>query len=761
MASSSIFISASDARQNPIRETIIHDEARGIESAILDAVKDGLFQATVSDGTPLTAGGMINLPVLDVDLTTDQLYMPAHPFSNGDLVTIRSNGILPPPLDSTKFYAVIYIDDDNIKLAASASDVNSRRPMPIDFTVGVSGITMDETSSGYLSAPNITIDPPANGVTATAYAILSNAGMIDDIAVTRPGAGFDDVPTVSIESQGGGAIVDYVSFKVVSVGIAAMGSGYRSGDVLEIIGGTGIPTLLTVGAVDQNGSVMIVSISRPGSYYPPPSLSSVNTIVFPAGGTGCQLDLTLGIDSLSTFSQGADYVSPPIVTIYGGNGEGATAEAVIETGKVIRYNITNAGSGYTAQPTVTVDAGSDAAASAVLIPTKLNSIDIVDSGRGYAIVPPVEIISVGSGADAEVSEMLITSVTISNSGGGYRVGDILLMSGGAGSEDASIQVTKVGSLGEITSYSLITNGAYSYLPTLTANPVLGGSGQSASFNLVAGVKTITMLHSGLDYTTPPAVIITPSDGNGSGAKAYSVLYSTEVNSIAVIDPGAGYTAIPDVEVTSGSGAQATAVIDNSGSITSIYITNAGQNYTCIPTVVVNPGNAIANTRNGTAKATLVPTGIDRFVIDSRGANFVSTPVVDISGGDDQTVEFTLPNLSITLSYGIDRIVVTNPGSGYESAPAVRIPPYNGTDGINAYAYSTLGIGNSTLIVSLYPVGMDYWKVWKNQTPSNTLYTRPYAERMDTVIAYFTNLGYTINRQTNPATGKTIQWQVMW
>ena len=41
MATNDIFLSASDARQNPIREHVIHDEGRAIESAILDAIALG------------------------------------------------------------------------------------------------------------------------------------------------------------------------------------------------------------------------------------------------------------------------------------------------------------------------------------------------------------------------------------------------------------------------------------------------------------------------------------------------------------------------------------------------------------------------------------------------------------------------------------------------------------------------------------------------------------------------------------------------
>jgi hypothetical protein len=66
-----------------------------------------------------------------------------------------------------------------------------------------------------------------------------------------------------------------------------------------------------------------------------------------------------------------------------------------------------------------------------------------------------------------------------------------------------------------------------------------------------------------------------------------------------------------------------------------------------------------------------------------------------------------------------------------------------------------------MTISLYPASKDYYAAWKGTTISNDLLTRPYVDRMDTVIAYFTDLGYVINRQTNPATGNTIQWSVKW
>lgn len=39
--------------------------------------------------------------------------------------------------------------------------------------------------------------------------------------------------------------------------------------------------------------------------------------------------------------------------------------------------------------------------------------------------------------------------------------------------------------------------------------------------------------------------------------------------------------------------------------------------------------------------------------------------------------------------------------------------------------------------------------------------RSFDVQMSTVIAYFTDLGYSIERRTNPSTGDTFIWLVMW
>lgn len=832
MASTSIFISASDARQNPIRDTVVHQEARAIEGAILEAVKNGFYQATLSSGSPMTTNPTVNVAASSVDLNTDQIYIPNHPFKTGELVMVSSNGTLPSPLQQSNFYSAIFIDKDHIKLAISPAAAMESRPLAIDFNVGVTGIQVTNSGSGYLSVPNITVDPSPEGKTATAVAALLPYGSINNIAVVSKGSGYTNQPSVYIGPVGGGAGGTSASFKVVSVNIANGGTSYRVGDVLTVIGGAGQSATVTVGRVSTSGAVLEAAVGLSGLYTSLPSLSDADTTVQPAGGSGCTLNLSMGIARITLVSGGSGYVAPPVVEIIG-DGTGAVARAIISAGVVTDFVIVNSGSGYTTAPIISLDTGSGGNAVAVLEPTGIQSVILTNNGGdNYTSPPSVTIASIGDGASVGTVTMKIVNAVITNSGLGYSSGDTLLVAGGLGSLNATVLITKVGTFGEILGYALATSGEYTVLPVLNNNSVLGGSGRSATFNLKAGVSTIELADAGNSYETLPAVIISPSDGNGSGAVAvthydYNNNPFDQIGSIEVLNSGYDYTAIPNVTLTNGTGATAVAVLTETGvnsiavtqsgsgytyanvqivgngsnavatativggSIASISVTMQGSGYTTVPSVVITgDGNG------ATATATLVPTSVDRIEITNAGSNYNGSTVVSIDG-DAQgytTLKSTgvnridvldggakwvstptiyliphpenigtpiQPALVTTLGYGIANITVTDAGGGYDSPPSVNIPAPLGSNPVTAEAISSIGIGTGTMVVSLYPNSRDYWSIWKNQPPSDSSYIRPYTERMDTVMSYFVSMGYTINRQTNPVTGNTIQWQVLW
>lgn len=70
------------------------------------------------------------------------------------------------------------------------------------------------------------------------------------------------------------------------------------------------------------------------------------------------------VKSITVNARGSGYTSVPTVTISGGEGSGATASAVIASGRVTAINITSPGIEYSSAPTVTISGGGGSGATA-------------------------------------------------------------------------------------------------------------------------------------------------------------------------------------------------------------------------------------------------------------------------------------------------------------------------------------------------------------------------------------------------------------
>lgn len=825
----SVFITAQEARQNPIRERAVHDEARGIESSILDAVKIGLYETTISNGTPMTDSTTLVSEVWTIDPATDQLYIPHHPFSTGDTVTLSSTIALPSPLKSTSYYYVIYVDVDHIKLASSYKDAVSGRPISIDVTAGVTTILLTNQGSGYIQPPVVTVSGGGASVDATAVAYLAPYGSIVAIANTTNGVGYTDRPTVQIVPQGSGATAGTILYQVVGISISNSGLDYHLGDVLTVSGGTGTAATAIVSAVDINGSIVSITLSNSGSYSILPTLIGASTTVLPGGGSGATVNLTMGIRSISVISGGTGFTAPPRIVIDDPSGVSAFATASVIGGSVSAISVINPGYGYVGVSNISFDSGSGAEALAVLQPTSVGSCEIADGGNDYTSVPVVYIETVGSGASADTVSMKIVSCQMTSGGIGYSKDDYLLIGGGVASENAVIKVTSVDSAGRILTYFLDNGGIYTMLPGLTSNPVNGGTGTLAAFNLVAGVRGISVSSGGSGYLVPPIISIDAAPTGGVQAVSTANVSAGSVESFTIVNPGYGYTSIPNVTVANGSGAIAAAYLSPT-TLGNVYVINPGSGYTYANVIISGGGasvDAVANANivagtidiisiissgvgytslptitidgdgiNASADSLLTPTslagvdvlnggsgynipptvytggnaavscvmagtGIDRIVMTNSGINYTADPTVYLLPGTYQSTSPLPPVMIAQRGYSIANIAVTSSGIGYSSVPVISIAVPQQFNGLQAAANAYIGAGAGTFGVKPYPNSRDYYKAWKSQPLSNEQLSRPYIERMDTVITYFTNLGYTINRITNPSTNATITWKVQW
>jgi hypothetical protein len=153
---------------------------------------------------------------------------------------------------------------------------------------------------------------------------------------------------------------------------------------------------------------------------------------------------------------------------------------------------------------------------------------------------------------------------------------------------------------------------------------------------------------------------------------------------------------------------------------------------------------------------------------------MSTPSIDVTG------TLNGPTLTIGDTFSINETTVTLTGTNINSvvddintlaitgitasktavAGALKITSDNTNFSLIIAAGTGTALADLGLVASTTnatAVSKDYYTVWKN-TSINTTYVQQMAE----VITHFTNLGYTILRQSNAVTSNaTFKWSVTW
>jgi hypothetical protein len=171
---------------------------------------------------------------------------------------------------------------------------------------------------------------------------ISNGGTVTALTRTANGSAYTSPPTVAISAPttAGGVQATATSALAVNVGtpvITSGGTGYTVGDTLTFVGGTNTQTVqLTVSTV-SSGVITGVTVSLNGIYTVLPS----NPISVTGGtGTGATFTATTqwGLSGILTITNaGSGYVEQPTVTFSGGGGgSGAAAYAVVGGGTIIR-----------------------------------------------------------------------------------------------------------------------------------------------------------------------------------------------------------------------------------------------------------------------------------------------------------------------------------------------------------------------------------------------------------------------------------------
>jgi filamentous hemagglutinin family protein len=251
--------------------------------------------------------------------------------------------------------------------------------------------------------------------------------------------------------------------------------------------------------------------------------------------------------SIAPVATGYQYNYDPVVTVYGGGIQEASARALVSSSKTVDRVVPQViGSGYTSAPLVTFSGGGGSGAEATAFVNSLGQLSPfeVDSTPTYSYAPTIQIFGSGTGAVARP-----------------------ILSNGTSGTLTGVQIVDPG-----VGYLTTTDGK----PPISAI-VLSGGGVSNSQN-----QAQVRLASGYD----------PNSTGGQITPIY----------VSPLNTGSGYTSEPTVTLSGGGiqVAQAKAIVDvdpgsnTRGQVIGYQITNPGQGYKTAPSVAVGQGQAFGN-----------------------------------------------------------------------------------------------------------------------------------------------------------------------
>ena len=520
------------------------------------------------------------------------------------------------------------------------------------------------SSDGSLTSLSINSITGGSGYVAGDYLTTSGCGgkdvLIKVLSVGTPtgniltwelingGYGFTCAPTslVSLTGNGFGATIsannnnftytNYGSITKESVsGLIGTGTGYSVGSRIYLEGADGTGAIIEITRVGPNGRILDFVIINGGKNYEddPLAFRSLTAIVpQPSFITSKFTDdnsasiqiisASLSSDSIDNIFGGSGYAVGNYLTTTGCGGKDAliTVTSVGASGNITGWQLINGGYGFTCAPT--------------------GLVTLTGSGSGASI-------SANANNFAITAEGGITKESISGligSGTGYAAGTRLLITDGNGS-GAVIEITSVGSNGEILSYVVINSGmGYDSTPT-----VRNISGQAIASQPTFNISLFTdngiiILDAGCCYndsTSVSAVSI-----NGDGREAQSSLDKDELIDSALRIINTGSVTVPPgfetLSIVTGDGSAPQSIISDIGTIPC----NGGITYSSISGLI------------------------------GKGSGYINNQLLSVSGGNGSGGVVQI--IAVTGNGYISDFVVKTPGCFYGCSPAISLSTSTGS-----------------------------------------------------------------------------------
>tara|TARA_R100000742_G_C4278678_1_gene101823 strand:+ start:453 stop:2423 length:1971 start_codon:yes stop_codon:yes gene_type:complete len=280
----------------------------------------------------------------------------------------------------------------------------------------------------------------------------------------------------------------------------------------------------------------------------------------------------------------------------------------------------------------------------------VQEIKLINPGFGYTQPPTVTLVGDGGGAQLRADIAAIGAVRIDQvapfvGGLGYRPGaniNVSISTSPVGLATANATADGVVSAAGTVAQIRFSSAGFGYTVVPSFNIDSPYQTRNAIANIgfttvgMGTITNITIADAGLGNTTPPAITISSPSGFRQGIVTSGVGIGSTVNSLSIGNTGAYYGSAPVVTIADpptigvGSGVTATAtayVNVTTGILTGLTITNPGLGYTAAPDVSLSSGIA-------TATATALVNAITGIVTDINityvGAGYTTQPTVSFS-----------------------------------------------------------------------------------------------------------------------------------
>jgi hypothetical protein len=421
-----------------------------------------------------------------------------------------------------------------------------------------------------------------------------SGGAIDTLVINSKGA---DYTTASINVSGDGYLEADPTY-LTSVSVSDAGSGYTD-PVVTISAPFSDSTLFVSGFTVYLDQRIVTSTGHYYSVQTPGALGSIeptHTYGTVLSGTAAltfigsraiatattvdgeitAITMTGGLREVVMLDGGSGYTSAPSVNITGGGGSLAVASVKMYNDSIMYVTVTNHGTGYTSDPTITFgdiwqDGLSVLVGEQYYYSTRLYT---VTQDGTFSSVAPSHATGEEVNGTAKLTYVGVpaTGSSIRRFGAGYSTSPTLVITDedGTGAEAAFLTTKSEAKLlpiienGQLVSV-IVQDGGVGYS---TASVAVTGDGDGALIVADLNIGSIQSLQANNEILTPAGTI----------------------NAIKVISGGYGYGVANIIIHGDGVGATATATLDSSsGKITKITITNPGTGYTFANVVVDGNG----------------------------------------------------------------------------------------------------------------------------------------------------------------------------